>query len=80
MVVLALAALALLAGRQPAFAADAATPPAVKPRADLVVAPDVQENLPPVSPEAAVAIAHRPPQGRTERRRPPHPRPHQLTR
>ena len=46
MVVLALAALALLAGRQPAFAADAATRPAVKPRADLVVAPDVQENLP----------------------------------
>ena len=37
MVLFALAALALLAGRQPAFAADAATRPAAQPQPDLVV-------------------------------------------
>ena len=71
MVLLALAALALLAGRQPAFAAE--------PRADLVVAPDVQENLPPVSPKKAIALADRTPEVREERARHPDLRPDNVT-
>ncbi len=79
MVLLTLAALALLAGRQPAFAADAATRPAAAPKPDLTVAPDVRENLPPVSPEAAIAIADRTPEVREQRRRHPDLRPDNVT-
>ena len=84
MVVLALAALALLAARQPAFAAEAAdgakkAPAGQTPRGELVVAPDVQENLPPVSPEAAIEIADRTPEVRSERRRHPDLRPDNVT-
>ena len=61
MVLFALAALALLAGRQPAFAADGKTGPAAP--------PDLVNDPPPVSPREAIAIADRTPQVRSERAR-----------
>ena len=75
MFLFALAALALAAGQQPAFAADAATRPAAQPAPDLVVDADVQENLPPVSPKRAIALADRTPEVRAQRRAHPDLRP-----
>jgi glycosyl transferase family 87 len=79
MVLLALAGLALLAGRQPAFAADAATRPVAQPKPNLVVAPDVQAKLPPISPRRAIAFADRTPEVRAQRRRHPDLRPDQMS-
>jgi len=70
-VLFALAALALLAGRQPAFAADGNTQPAPQPRGELVPAPEVQGKPTPISPREAIAIADRTPQVRSERGRHP---------
>ena len=69
MVALALATLALLAGRQPAFAADGAGQP--PPPGNAQTAPDARQDLPPVSPERATRIADRTPQVRDQRRRHP---------
>jgi hypothetical protein len=66
----AVVALALLAGRQPAFAAEAAGQPAQPPR-NAQTAPDTRQNLPPVSPKQATRIADRTPQVREQRRRHP---------
>ncbi len=71
MVLFALAALALLAGRQPAFAAE--------PRSNPAVAPAAQENLPPISPRKATALADRTPEVREERSRHPDLRPANVT-
>jgi hypothetical protein len=77
MVLCVLAALALLAGRQPAFAADTAARPATGLQLDL--APEVEENLPPVSPRKAIALADRTPEVRAQRRRHPDLRPDNMT-
>jgi hypothetical protein len=71
MAALAIAVLALLAARQPAFAS--------APRGTLVIAPDVQQNRPPVSPRRAIRIADRTPVVRAERRRHPDLRPDNVT-
>ena len=68
MVALALAALALMAGRQPAFAADAATRPAATPNFDYSLAPEVSAEHLPVSPREAIALADRTPEVRAQRR------------
>jgi hypothetical protein len=49
------------------------------PKGTLLVAPDVQQNLPPVSPRQAVRIADRTPQVRSERSRHPDLRPDNVT-
>ena len=49
------------------------------PKANLLIAPDVQQNLPPVSPREAVRIADRTPQVRSERSRHPDLRPDNIT-
>jgi hypothetical protein len=70
----AVVALALLAGRQPAFAAEAAGQPAPPPR-NGQTAPDarhdLRQDLPPVSPERATRIADRTPEVREQRGRHP---------
>ena len=66
----AVVALALLAGRQPAFAAEDAGKPA-QPPSTAQTAPDARQNLPPVSPERATRIADRTPEVREQRRRHP---------
>lgn len=71
MVALALTTLALVAARQPAVAAEAAGRPAAPPRS-AQTAPDVSQELPPVSPQRATRIADRTPQVRDQRRRHPH--------
>ncbi len=67
MVLFVLAALALTAERQPAFAA--------QPQADLIVAPDVQSDMPPVSVRRAIRIADGTAGVRQQRRRHPALRP-----
>ena len=79
MVLIVLAALLLAAGRQPALAADAAPRPAAQPQTGFDLAPDVQENLPPVSPRRAVQLADRTPEVREQRRRHPDLRPDNMT-
>ncbi len=49
------------------------------PKANLLIAPDVEQNLPPVSPRQAVRIADRTPQVRSERSRHPDLRPDNIT-
>src|SRR6185503_695917 len=49
------------------------------PKANLLIAPDVQQNLPPVSPREAVRIADRTAQVRSERSRHPDLRPDNIT-
>ena len=78
-IILALAALALLAGRQPAFAADAAARPAGQSQGNLVVAPDVQQNMPAVSARRAIRIADGTAGVRAERARHPDLRPDKVT-
>src|SRR5437588_10441244 len=60
----------------PAIAQDAA--PAA-PKGTLLVAPDVQKHLPPISPRVAVQIADRTPQVRAERGRHPGLHPDNIT-
>ena len=79
MVLFVLAALVLLAGRQPAFAADAATRPAAQPLPDLVLAPEMKKELPRIPPKRAIAIAGRTPEVREQRRRHPDLRPENVT-
>jgi hypothetical protein len=62
----------------PAAAQDTA-PRNAAPKGTLLVAPDVQSNLPPISPKKAVEIADRTPQVRGERSRHPHLRPDNIT-
>jgi len=73
-----LVALTALLAAAPASAQDANGSPAA-PAGTLVVAPDVQAHLPPVTPEQAIRIADRTPQVRAERRRHPDLRPDNIT-
>jgi hypothetical protein len=77
---LALLAVLVIAGllASPAAAQDAGARPEV-PKGTLLVAPDVQRNLPPVSPEKAVRIANRTSQVRSERSRHPDLHPDNIT-
>jgi hypothetical protein len=77
---LALPAVLVIAGllASPAAAQDAGAPPKA-PKGTLVVAPDVQKNLPPVDPNEAIRIADRTRQVRSERRRHPNLHPDNIT-
>jgi len=81
-IALAVTALAItvlvLAAAAPASAQEAGSVPAA-PKGTLVVAPDVQAHLPPVTPRQAVRIADRTPQVRGERSRHPDLRPDNIT-
>ncbi len=67
--------LSVALGAAPASAQEAPKTP----KGTLIVAPDVQAHLPPVSPEQAVRIADRTPQVRGERRHHPDLRPDNIT-
>src|SRR5205085_12668240 len=62
-----------------AAAAQGPSPKGAAPKGTLLVAADVQRNLPPVSPREAVRIADRTPQVRAERSRHPDLRPDNIT-
>jgi hypothetical protein len=79
--VASLAALVALIAAGPAPAAVSAddSPQAAAPKGTLLVAPDVRDNLPPITPEQAVRIANRTPQVRSEFRHHPNLRPDNIT-
>src|SRR4051812_1770854 len=74
---LALVALAVAVGLGAAPASAEEAPKT--PKGTLMVAPDVQAHLPPISPERAIRIADRTPQVRSERSRHPDLRPDNIT-
>jgi hypothetical protein len=66
----AVVAVAMLAGRQPAFGAEGAGQP-TQPERDASAAPDVSQDRPPISSQQAILIADRTPEVRDQRRRHP---------